>query len=325
MAGAAEKVFEKYREKRERAERERRERVDAVYRALPRIREIDSEINLRGMENVRNILKEPHKSDEYNADLNRNLDRLEKEKNGLLDANGIPRDYGKCVYECAECSDTGYTPDGKKCRCLRQSIMDETFSESNIKKLLEKCTFEGFRFDYYSKDKGGKKYSPLENIQSIYNRTKSFCDCFDTSEKSLLFYGPTGLGKTYLSCAAAGRLIKEGYTVVYIRATKLFSVFEEYKFGRLEDKRVMDDLYGCDLLIIDDLGTEVNGKYNSSFLYDIFDDRTARGKKLIISTNLTVAELNRDYSSRFVSRLMEHFIFCGFYGDDIRMKKMMEE
>ena len=115
--------------------------------------------------------------------------------------------------------------------------MDETFSESNIKKLLEKCTFEGFRFDYYSKDKGGKKYSPLENIQSIYNRTKSFCDCFDTSEKSLLFYGPTGLGKTYLSCAAAGRLIKEGYTVVYIRATKLFSVFEEYKFGRLEDKR----------------------------------------------------------------------------------------
>ncbi len=323
MEDISSKVFAQYEEKRENAARRRRARIDSVYDEIPRIKEIDAEMNMRGMKNVQNILREPSRSDEFNADLNENLDRLEKEKNELLDAHGIPRDFSKYEYECSECSDTGYTPDGKQCRCLKQSFIDEAYNSSNIKELLKKCTFKSFRMDYYSAEKGKYPDSPFNNIKRIYKRTVDFCDEFDTEGKSLFFYGTTGLGKTFLSCAAMGRLIELGKLVIYVRASKLFSIFEDNKFGRLQDRKLLDDLYNCDLLIVDDLGSEAQGKFNSAFLFDILDDRLARGKKLIINTNLDLKETGKVYSMRFTSRVMENFIVCRFYGEDIRYKSMM--
>lgn len=317
------RVFARYEEKRQNAAQLRRARIDDVYKKVPRIKEIDNEINMRGMKNVQNILREPARSDEFNADMNANLDRLENEKKELLEKYGIPKDYNKYKYECSECSDTGYTPDGKQCRCLKQSLIDETYNSSNVKELLKKCTFKSFRFDYYSEEKGQYRDSPLNNIKRIYNRAKDFCDEFDTIEKSLFFYGKTGLGKTFLSCAVMGRLIEIGKIVVFLRASKLFSILEDNKFGRLQDKKLLGDLYNCDLLIIDDLGSEAQGKLNNAFLFDILDDRLARGKKIIINTNLDMKEIGKVYSMRFTSRVMENFIVCKFYGDDIRYKAMM--
>ena len=138
----------------------------------------------------------------------------------------------------------------------------------------------------------------------------------------MVFYGPTGLGKTFLSGAVAKELMDRGKTVVYLRAARLFSVYEDYKFGRNTDKNVIDNIYNTDLLIIDDLGTEVQDKKNLSFLFDVVNERTANGKKIIISTNLEISEITKLYSMRFTSRLYEYFMMYRFYGEDIRIQKL---
>lgn len=316
------RIFEIYEKKRERAAQKRRAKIDEVYKKVPRIEEIDKEINLRGIENVKSILKDPHNHEKYNKDLNENLLRLEKEKSELLEKNSIDKDFKKYEYECEKCSDTGYLSDGKKCHCLKQGLINEAYNSSNIAELMKKNCFENFSFDYYSKEKGKFPDSPFNNIERIYKRTISFCDNFDESEKSLFFYGTTGLGKTFLSCAAAKKLIEKGKVVVYIRASKLFNIFEDYKFGRLKEKKAIDNLYDCDLLIIDDLGSEAVNKMNNSVLFDVFDERISKGKKFIINTNLDLKEIGSAYSMRFTSRIMENFIICNFYGDDIRYKKL---
>lgn len=314
------KIFELYDQKREKSAKERRLRIDEVYRRVPRIEEIDREINIRGMQNVQNILKNPNKHEKYNAELKENLERLENEKNTLLDKNNIERNFKRYEYECEKCSDTGYMPNGKQCICLKQGLMNEAYNSSNISELMKKHNFNTFSFDYYSKEKGEYPDSPYVNMERIYKRTISFCEDFDKMEKGLFFYGTTGLGKTFLSCAASKKLIELGKIVIYVRAAKLFSIFEDYKFGRLKDKKMIDNLYDCDLLIIDDLGSEVANKLNNSVLFDIFDERISRGKKFIISTNLDLKELGKIYSMRFVSRIVENFIICKFYGEDIRYK-----
>ena len=116
-----------------------------------------------------------------------------------------------------------------------------------------------------------------------------------------------------------------GKTVVYVRATKMFSLYEDYKFGRNTDKSVIDNMYGCDLLIIDDLGTEPVNKNNMSFLFDLVNERTAEGKKIIINTNLQISEITKMYSMRFTSRLYEYFMLYKFYGEDIRIQKLKED
>lgn len=314
------KIFAQYDQKRENAAKKRLERINEVYARVPRIKEIDDEINMRGMKNVQNILKDSKNHEKYNKDLKENLDRLEKEKNELLDKNGIERTFKRYDYECKACSDTGYTPDGKQCVCLKQNLINEAFNSSNIGSTMKKYTFESFSLDVYSKEKGQYAKVPYENMERIYKRTVKFCDEFDTSDKSLFFYGTTGLGKTFLSCAAANRLIKEGKIVVYARAVKLFNMFEDYKFNRLNDKSMIDNLYTCDLLIIDDLGTEVLSKMNNAALFDVFDDRISNGKKMIINTNLDLKEIEKKYSARFTSRIVENFIVCKFFGEDIRYK-----
>lgn len=316
------KILDSYDEKRQRAAKKRREKIEEVYLKYPRIHEIDNEMNRLGMENIQKILKDGKNHEKYNAELNENLERLEKERDVLLEKYNIPKNFKEYEYECALCSDTGYTPDGKKCVCFKQSVMNERYNSSNIGHMMKKFNFDTFSFDMYSKDKGSYMTSPYDNIQRIYKRTRDFCNNFDSMNKSMLFYGKTGLGKTFLSCAAGKELIEQGKTVAYIRAGKLFSTFEDYRFGRLQDKSVIDNLYSCDLLIIDDLGTESSGKMNNSTLFDIFDERTTMEKKLIISTNLDLSELGKRYSMRFMSRVMENCIVCHFIGEDIRYKMM---
>lgn len=317
---AVNRIFEKYEEKRVKAAIERNERIEEIYLKFPRIKEIEDEINLLGIRNVKNILKDPDNHQKYNTDFDLKVKKLENEKNSILDKNGIDPNFKKYRYECEECSDTGYTPDGKKCRCFMQSMADEAYNISNISELMRKNNFDTFSFDYYSKEKGKYPDSPFNNIKRIYNRTKNFCENFDEFEKGLFFYGSTGLGKTFLSCAAAKNLIDKGKIVIFMRASKLFSLLEDYKFGRLSDKKIIDNIYSCDLLIIDDLGAEVKNKLNTSMIFDILDERIISKKKMIINTNLDMNELSKEYSMRFTSRIVENFVICNFYGDDIRYK-----
>ena len=173
---------------------------------------------------------------------------------------------------------------------------------SNIEETIKTQNFDTFSFDYYSKDVGENGVSVYDNMMKIYNNCKRFCDNFDNENKGLVFYGSTGLGKTFLSSAIAKELMDKGKMVIYIRATKLFSINEDYKFGRNTDRSVIDNIYKADLLIIDDLGTEPFNKNNLAFLFDVINERTANNK-IIINTNLQISEITKMYSMRFTSRL----------------------
>lgn len=316
------KIFNEYEELRQKASEDRRYRMDEVYAAVPRIKEIENEIYSVGSLNMQNILKNPENADKLNAEMKAKFKLLNEEKEKLIRENNIDPDYDKYRYECSECGDTGYTEDGKKCRCFLQKLINEEYSRSNLGDVLKKQNFDTFSFDYYSRENSSSEMSPYDNMVKIYSRCKNYCENFDNEIKSLLFSGSTGLGKTFLSSCIAKELIDRGKIVVYVRATKLFNMYEDYKFGRNDDKSAIDSLYNADLLIIDDLGTEPQNKNNVSFLFDIICERLSSEKKLIINTNLSVNEMAKIYSSRFASRIYEGFEVYKFYGDDIRIEKL---
>ncbi len=318
------RIMDEYEELRMKASAERRKRIEEVNEKIPRIGEIDREIFNIGFENTNNIFKNPEKKDEYNKRFKEKLKALTDEKNRLVNENGIDVNYDKYNYSCKECSDTGYTPDGKKCLCFKQRLINEAYSMSNMSEIIKKQNFNTFSFDYYSKSSSDGAASPYENMVRIYNSCKRFCENFESEVKSILFYGPTGLGKTFLSSAVAKEIMDSGKTVVYTRATRLFAMNDDYKFGRNSDKSVIDNIYNADLLIIDDLGTEPYNKNSISFLFDVINERIAENKKMIINTNLQLNELTKLYSTRFTSRLYEYFILYKFYGEDIRIQKLKE-
>lgn len=316
------RIIDEYEELRMNAANDRKKRVDDINSQFPRIAEIDKEIFKRGLENTNKILKNPEKKDEFNADFKENLIRLNDEKIKIIKENNISPDYDKYKYSCEICEDTGYDDNGKKCICFKQRLINAAYSMSNMEDIVKKQNFDTFSFEYYPKEASDGVLSPFENMTKIYNNCKRFCENFDNEEKSLVFYGPTGLGKTFLSSAIAKNIMDKGKTVVYVRATKLFSIYEDYKFGRNTDKTVIDNIYDCDLLIIDDLGTEPVNKNNISFLFDIVNERIAAEKKMIINTNLQISEISKIYSTRFTSRLYEYFMFYKFFGEDIRIQKL---
>lgn len=315
------KIISEYEELRTNAANDRKRRIDEVYKKYPKIEEIDREIFKRGFENTNNILKNPEKKDEYNKDFKENLKRLNKEKHFIMEENNIIPDYDKYKYKCEMCADTGFLENGKKCVCFKQKLINAAYSMSNMEDIIKRQNFDTFSFDYYSKQSSDGLLSPYENMVKIYDNCKRFCNNFDNEIKGLVFYGSTGLGKTFLSSAIAKEIMDKGKTVVYVRASKLFSINEDYKFGRNADKTLIDNIYNADLLIIDDLGTEPNNKNNISFLFDVVNERNAKNKKMIINTNLQLGEITKAYSMRFTSRLYEYFNMYKFYGEDIRIQK----
>lgn len=318
------KIMEEYENLRVTASNERKQRINSVNERFPRIGEIDKEIFRLGLNNVNNILKNPEKKDEYNKNFSENMKRLSGEKKKIMKENNIPEDYDKYHYECDVCNDTGYCSDGSKCQCFRQKLINEAYFMSNMADIVKKQNFDTFSFNYYSKQPCEGGISPYDNMVKIYNNCKSFCENFEKETKGLVFYGPTGLGKTFLSSAVAKEIMDSGKTVVYVRASKLFTIIEDYKFGRNTDRAVIDNIYNADLLIIDDLGTEPLNRNNLSFLFDIVNERTAEGKKIIINTNLQISEITKIYSMRFTSRLYEYFMLYKFFGEDIRIQKLKE-
>lgn len=313
-------ILKEYEEYRTSAEIERKKRIEDVYKKFPKIKEIDENIFKAGSENIQNILKNPDKGEKINIEFKKKLKKLESEKEKIIKENNIDPKYDKIKYRCSKCHDTGYTDDGKKCLCLKQKLINEAYSKSNIGEILKKQNFKNFSFDYYSKKSDNGDISPYENMKNIYKRAVNFCNNFDNETKGLIFYGNTGLGKTFLSSCIAKELIDNGKTVIYSRASKLFGIYEDYKFGRNTDRSTIDEIYNCDLLIIDDLGTEPKSSVNISFLFEIINERMSENKKIIINTNFDISELSKIYSQRLTSRIFEYFIIYKFIGSDIRLQ-----
>lgn len=320
------KIMAEYQNKRNFAEDKRIKEIDRVYKLLPKIKEIDKQITAVGLDNMGKIIRDTKNAEKYKAELKIKLDELNAEKKQILSENNIDENFDKPKYFCEHCSDTGYI-DGEKCICLKQQLIDYAYNLSNMKVLIGKQSFEDFDFSFYRDIKiKGKDMTERENIEDIVNISLNFCKNPKES-RNLLFYGEPGLGKTFLSSCVAKQMLDSGYTVIYSGASKLFAMYDDYRFGRMTDSSDFEEtlklLYDADLLIIDDLGVEMHGPSANQFFFDLVNDRILNNKRMIISTNLTMPQISKAYTTRITSRLYENFHCLPFYGDDIRTQKLV--
>lgn len=254
--------------------------------------------------------------------------RLIYEKNDLLIKNGVPENYLKPVYTCAFCKDRGYLENGKQCNCVKQLIINKTYSMSNIGDRLEYENFQNFDIDIFSDDIiPEEESSQKDRMFEILTASEFFVYNFlhgNEENKNLLFYGRTGLGKSFLCSCIAKEIMDSGYTVIYQTSFTLMEIIEKYRFNRREctpiDEANFRSLFECDLLIIDDLGTEMANSFTTSELFNILNDRIINNKKIIISTNIDILDMGSIYSDRILSRILGYFSIHKFIGKDRRFK-----
>ena len=259
------------------------------------------------------------------ARLSEKLASINEEKSILLTAAGYPEDYLELHYECPLCKDTGFI-NGQKCRCFKQAAIDLLYNQSNIKKILLLENFSNFNYDWYSEDyiDPVSGISALENIVNVTKNVNSFISDFPSGD-NLLFYGDTGVGKTFLTHCIAGELLEKGPSVLYLSAIDLFDIFSKHAFdndGEADYRDAFSQILDCGLLIIDDLGTELVNSFTNSRLFYCINERILAGLSTIISTNLSLEELMNTYSERIFSRLTMSYQIFKIYGDDIRLKKL---
>lgn len=318
---AIRKILNDYDEARTIARAKREERVEKVHKDFPEIKKIEEEINRLGLENFGKIIKNPEKSEEYNAEFKEKSATLQAKKEKILEENNIPKDYDEVKYNCEKCLDTGFC-DTEKCVCFKQKLIDMRYDLSNMKEMLH--DFSEFSFDYYS-DKmiENLNMTEKENMRIIFDKAVDFCE--NENAKNLFFYGGCGFGKTFLSSCIAKRIMDNGKNVIYASATNLFSQYEDYKFGKTESESFLnmrDMMRDADLLIIDDLGCEVPSQLSVQFLNEVISERITLKKKMVISTNMNMKGIMTRYSDRIASRIYEAFEILHFVGEDIRIQKL---
>jgi len=264
------------------------------------------------------------------------LKELRSQKSELLVANGFDKDYLDASFNCSKCKDTGYisTREGThKCACYKQLLIEHLHTNSNLR-ITEEENFQYFDENMYPDRVDEARYlthlSPRQNMLAIKERCLNFIDNFQShEEKNLFFSGPTGVGKTFLSNCIAYELLKNGRTVMYYTAPVLFDILNERKVRAFSDKEYEDTSYksimNCELLIIDDLGTEAQSASRYAEFLTVLNTRHLRNLttpcKVIISTNLEARQLYEYYTERVASRIIGSFNMYRLYGDDIRRVK----
>ncbi len=324
---ALKEILREYEMDRLLAKRELDRRKSELYEKIPRLEEIDSRLTKLGITLSKIILSEGGNSETF-FEFRENIKILKEEKLEILNENGYNESYFENIYKCMECKDTGYVGN-KKCKCLTQKLVERYYNISNVNKIIEKENFDMFDFRYYSEEVDSKTgVSPLSNMQNIYSSCMSFITNFDKiingNLENLLFYGETGLGKTFLCNCIAKDILDKGKTVLYVTAPQIFKKIEDFRFGREmidTPNEQINMIFLVDLLIIDDLGSEFPTMVTSTELFNIINTRILESKPTIISTNFSLGEFQDNYSDRIVSRLFGNYKMMHFFGDDIRVKK----
>ena len=318
------RALQRFEEDKRRREEQFQERRENVFRRQPRLREVDSELRSTMSRIIANALRrgsDPRPAVERLRDENLSL---QAEKRELLARMGLPED---CLEEkpfCRLCGDTGYR-NGQVCRCLRTYYAREQQKELSRMLDLGSQSFDTFSLDWYSEE-----YTPSlgisarENMDWVYKTCKAYAENFGPESGSLLLSGAPGLGKTHLSAAIAREVSGDGWSVVYDTASHIFQQFEIRKFNREEGNEASSDVdrvMNCDLLILDDLGTEMATAFVQSALYQIVNGRLIEKRSTILSTNLKVEDISRRYSPQIASRIEGEYQMLPFFGEDIRKLK----
>ena len=288
-------------------------RQDFVNKTIPEYKELSSQISSLSIEHASRLLD----GDESAlADLKGMIASLRNRKAQLLLDAGLPLDYLEPKFVCPDCKDTGYISN-EKCHCFKQQIISLLYQQSNIKDMLDENNFSTLSYDFYEGE-------DLLHFQNAVKTCKDFIDCFNSDYHNLFFYGTVGTGKSFLSGCVAKELMDHGHSVIYFSSTGLFEKLSQMSFDYHAKEDLADlyeDLYSCDLLIIDDLGTELTNNFSSSQFFSCLNERILRKKSIIISTNLSLQELRDRYSDRIFSRITSNFKLCKITGPDIRMYK----
>ena len=321
-----------YDQKKRKAELDLEKRKQELYEKVPRLQEIEDSLNTFAIATAKNILNGNTTS--FN-ELNLKVENLKKEKEKILQENNIPKEFLEPYYECKICKDTGYIQTQNSasamCPCLKQKLLDISYNKSNISN-LSKENFETFNPNIFSDSINLEKYrlniSPRNNIINIKSKCIDFVNNFDNPDtKNLLFTGNTGLGKTFMSNCIANELIKNGKNVLYQTAPVLLETVIDKKMNKYKTSN-QDDFYKnvleSDLLIIDDLGTECLNSMKLSELFTILNTRllnlSNHVTKTIISTNLNINNIFKNYEERIGSRIAGFYDIYYFFGDDLRLK-----
>ena len=312
----------KRRYKRSQAEKRKNDLLDKS----SEFRDLEDKLHAISLSTIKNVLSSDQNNDEILKDLEKKTEEIIRKKENLLKKMNLPLDYLEPSFDCKLCRDTGYI-NNELCSCIKQKALDIEYNKSNIGN-LDKENFANFDFKVYSDKPNSDLYksniSPRENMRKIYTICKSFVENFDfPEEKNLMFLGPTGLGKTFLSNCIAKELLDSGKTVLYQTAPIMLDQLIQSKFDN--DPTFSNHLLSTDLLIIDDLGTETMNNLKFTELFTIINTRllnqTNKITKTIISTNLDLKGIFEVYNERIGSRITGNYNICKFFGEDIRLKK----
>lgn len=299
------------------AEAEAARKTAEFYRLCPDAREIKEQMGANAAKAARAVI--------CGGDVRREMEKLrdrglalQAEYDAMLARHGFSPADLQPPYACPRCKDTGVV-DGMMCDCLKQLQRAMAYESLNMNAPLEKSTFDTFSLEYYKDDPRA-----LHQMENVLQACKNYAARFSPGSPSLLFKGATGLGKTHLSLAIAGQVTEKGFGVLY-GSTQTFAVsLERERFDRPDPETPTDTnarLMSCDLLILDDLGTEFPSQYVNAALYHVVNSRMLADKPTIISTNLTMAELESRYTERFASRLAGYYGKLEFLGTDIRIQR----
>ncbi|MBE5853255.1 MAG: DNA replication protein DnaC [Lachnospiraceae bacterium] len=309
-----EAIFREYQAKQNKNRYLLESRLEKVYDTVPGYQELDASIASLSAEYTKRIIDgEP----DARKELSSALQMRAKQKQHLLMVHGYPSDYLEPIYDCPDCKDSGYIG-FDKCHCFKQRIIEFLYQQSGIKELLQKENFSTLSYQYFSGEH-------LDKYKKTVHICKEFVDTFDEVTRNLLLIGNVGTGKSFLSNCIAKALIDSGHSVIYFSAIDLFDTLSKNVFDKTKENlySFTNDLYNCDLVIVDDLGTELTNSFVSSYLFAFLNGRNMQGKSTLISTNLTFKELGERYSERTISRIISNFDIIETVGSDIRKQSKL--
>ncbi len=304
-------------------EHQLRDRQEKAFSLIPSLEELEHTVSSLSVQKARLLLDG---DDSALSSLKDELHSLALQKQQLLVTHNLPVDYLELHYHCPDCQDTGYIG-SQKCHCFKKAIVKLLYEQSNLEKVLAEENFSTFCPDFYSRS----HIDPLtgrssqEAMQTALKICHEFVDTFAKDFHNILLYGDTGVGKTFLSHCIAKELIDTSFSVAYFTAAQLFDIFAQNTFGKKDSQETdkPEHIYDCDLLIIDDLGTELPNSFTVSQLFICLNERILRQKATIISTNLALDDIQSIYSERTFSRISSHYTILRLTGDDIRIQKKL--
>ena len=324
------RATERLEDQRRRREDQQNARRREIYAAIPRVAEIDRQLRRTIVDIIAASLRQGNDPvPAIGVIRDKNLD-LQAERAELLVAHGYPADALDDKPACPKCNDTGWRG-AVICQCLKNLCAQEQIKE--LSKLLDlgEQSFETFSMDYYSPlPWPGEALSPRENMEFIFDLCSNYARKFGPFKlRNLFLSGAPGLGKTFLSACIARTVSENGFSVVYDTAVNVFARFEEQKFARdrLDAEEAKDETkryLGCDLLILDDLGSELTTPFVQSALYTLINARLMAGKQTVISSNLTMTQVRQRYTPQISSRLEGEYRVLPFYGEDIRLQRKQQ-